>query len=103
MPAFGDIVRGEIYPDLQEALRACGGEQARTLALPDLNMVSACDYGASDDEVVSMLAHIRSNPETLTALRRWSAAFTALGDRLYEVQERLTEMEVLVAEEIARN
>jgi len=99
---YRDIVRGEIYPGLQEALRACGGESARTLALPDLNMVSACDYGASDDDVISMLARIRSNPEALPALRRWAAAYTALGDRLYEVQERLTEMEVLVAKEIAR-
>ncbi len=66
-------------------------------------MVSACDYGASDDDVISMLAPIRSNPETLTALRCWAAAFTALGERLYEVQTRLNEMEVLVAQEIARN
>jgi len=84
-------------------MRACGGAQARTLALPDLNMVTACDYVASEDEVVSMLDHIRSNPETLPALRRWAAAFSALGDRLDEVQTRVIEMELLIAEELALN
>jgi hypothetical protein len=100
---YRDIVRGEISPDLQEIMRACGGEQARTLALPDLNMVTACNYVASEDEVASTLARIRSNPETLPALRRWAAAFSALGDRLGEVQRRVIEMELLIAEELALN
>lgn len=98
---YRDIVRGEIYPHLQEALRACGGAEARTLTLPDLNMVSDCDYGGGEDEVVSILAAIRSNPETLPTLRRWAAAFSALGERLDEVQKRTTELELLIAEEIA--
>ena len=100
--AYRDIVRGEIYPNLQNIFRACGGEQARTLALPDLNMVTVCNYESSGDDVASMLALIRSNPETLPALRRWAAAFTALIERLYEVQTRLNELEVLVAKEITR-
>ncbi len=84
-------------------MRACGGEQARTLALPDLNMVTACNYVAIEDEVASTLARIRSKPETFPALRRWAAAFSALGDRLGEVQRRVIEMELLIAEELALN
>ena len=101
--AYRDIVRGEISPRLQEALRACGGAEARTLALPDLNMVTDCDYGASEDEVVSILAAIRANPETIRALRRWAAAFSALGDRLDAVQTRTNELELLIVEEIAQH
>jgi hypothetical protein len=101
--AYRHIVRGEISPRLQKALRACGGAQARTLALPDLNMVTDCDYGASEDEVISILAGIRANPETLPALRRWAAAFSALGDRLDAVQTRTNELEFLIAEEIAQH
>ena len=100
---YRDIVRGEISPRLQEALRACGGAEARTLELPDLNMVSDCDYGASEEEVVSILEAIRSNPEALRALRRWAAAFSALGDRLEAVQKRTIELELLIAEEIAQH
>ena len=84
-------------------MRACGGEHARTLALPDLNMVTACNYVASEDEVASTIARIRSNPETLPALCRRVAAFSAPGDRLGEVQRRVTEMERLIAEELALN
>ena len=84
-------------------MRACGGEQARTLALPDLNMVTACNYVAGKDEVASTLARIRSKPETLPALRRWAAAFSALGERLDEVQRRVIELELLIAEELALN
>ena len=79
------------------------GRRRRTLTLPDLNMVTACNYVASEDEVASTLARIRSNPETLPALRRWAAAFSALGDRLGEVQRRVIEMELLIAEELALN
>jgi hypothetical protein len=100
---YRDIVRGEIDPGLQEAIRACGGEQSRILALPDTNMVLDCDYGASDDEVAVILDRIRSNPGTLPALRRWAAAFTALISRLDQVEDRIVEMELLLSNEIARH
>ncbi len=66
-------------------------------------MVTACNYVASEDELASTLARIRSNPETLPALRRWAAAFSALGVRLDEVQRRVIELELLIAEELALN
>ena len=53
--------------------------------------------------MASTLARIRSNPETLPALRRWAAAFSALGERLDEVQRRVIELELLIAEELALN
>lgn len=99
---YRDIVRGEIFPGLQRALRACGGEQARILSLPDTNMVAACDYGAGEDEVVSILGRLRAKPETLRALRRWAAAYTALEDRLVEAQTKIDELDLLIAEEIAQ-
>ncbi len=100
---YRDIVRGEIDPRLQEAMRACGGVRARTLELPDLNMVSNCDFGATDDETASILARIRSNPDGLRALRRWAAAYSALEARLEESDNRINEMKLLIAEEIARH
>ncbi len=100
---YRDIVRGEIPPALQEAIRACGGEQSRILALPDTNMVTTCDYGSHEDESALILERIRSNPETIRALRRWAASFTALVARLQSVQSRIDEMEQLVSAEIARH
>ena len=100
---YRNIVRGEMPPSMQEAIRACGGTQARILALPDTNMVTNCDYGASDDDVVLVLERIRSNPEALRSLRRWSAAFTALVERLGSVRFRLEEMEQMVDAEILRH
>ena len=97
--AFRDIVRGEIDPGVQEAIRACGGEQARILALPDMNMVSECDFGGSDGDAAAILERIRSNPGTLPALRRWAAAFTALEARLEESHVKINEMKDLIAEE----
>ena len=100
---YRDIVRGEIGPRLQEEIRACGGEQARILTLPDTNMVTACDYDVSEDEVALILDRIRSHPDTLPALRRWGAAFTALISRLDQVEERIADMEVLLSDEIERH
>jgi hypothetical protein len=100
---YRDIVRGEIGPGLQEAIRACGGEQSRILALPDVNMVTECDLEASEDEIALALERIRSNPEALPALRRWAAAFTALISRLDRVEDRIVVMEDLLASEIARH
>lgn len=98
---YRDIVRGEIYPKLQEAMRACGGVHARILALPDTNMVSECDYGAGSGDAETILMQIRSNPETLPALRRWAAAFSALEARLEESHTRIDDVERLIATEIA--
>jgi len=100
---YRDIVRGEIPPRMQVAIRACGGDQARILTLPDTNMVTSCDFGSSEDEASLVLGRIRSNPETLRALRRWAAAFTALITRLHSVKIRVDEMEQLVTAEIARH
>ncbi len=100
---YRDIVRGEIPPRLQEAIRACGGPQARILALPDTNMVANCDFGSSEDEANLVLDRIRSNPETLRALRRWAAAFSALVARLDSVTTRIDEIEQMVTSEIARH
>jgi hypothetical protein len=100
---YRDIVRGEIPPSLQAAIRACGGEQARILALPDTNMVTTCDIGAREGEAALVLDRIRSNPESLRALRRWAASFTALLERLDGVKGRIDEMQQLVAAEIARH
>jgi hypothetical protein len=100
---YRDIVRGEIPPSLQEAIRACGGEQSRILTLPDTNMVSSCDFGSSEHEAILVLGRIRSDPETLRALRRWAAAFSALVARLDDVKIRVDEMEQLVTAEIARH
>jgi len=99
---YRDIVRGEIDPKLQEAIRKCGGEQARILNLPDMNMVSACDFGAGEDVSSDILRRIRASPEALPALRRWAAAFTALESRLDESHARITEMRDLISEELAR-
>ncbi len=66
-------------------------------------MVTACNYVASEDELASTLARIRSDPVTLPALRRWAAAFSALGVRLDEVQRSVIELELLIAEELALN
>ena len=65
-------------------------------------MVADCDYGASPLEVKAILENLRSNPATLPALNRWGAAFSALGDRLGELQQRVLELENLVADELAR-
>ncbi len=100
---YREIVRGEIPPGLQLSIRSCGGAKARILALPDTNMVSACDFGANGEEAAQILDRIRSNPETIRALRRWAAAFTALIARLDTVQERISEMESLITQEIARH
>jgi len=100
---YRDIVRGEIPPRLQEAIRGCGGAQARILALPDTNMVTNCGFGSSEDEAKVILGRIRSNPETVRALRRWAAAFTALVARLDGVKIRVDSMEQLVSAEIARH
>lgn len=100
---YRDIVRGEMPPKLQEAIRSCGGERARILELPDTNMVTTCDYGVSQDEATLILDRIRSNPATLPALRRWAAAFTALVARLDDVQTRINEMEALLTENIAQH
>jgi hypothetical protein len=98
---YRDIVRGEIDPKLQEAIRKCGGEQARILNLPDMNMVATCDFGAGEMASADILRRIRANPETLPALRRWAAAFTALEARLDESHGRITEMNRLISEELA--
>jgi hypothetical protein len=100
---YRNIVRGEIAPRLQEAIRGCGGEEARILALPDTNMVTTCDFGADNETAAQVLQLIRDNPESIRALRRWAAAFTALKSRLDDVQARVDEMERLVNSEIARH
>jgi hypothetical protein len=100
---YRDIVRGEIPPVLQEAMRSCGGPQSRILELPDTNMVSTCDYGALDSDAGLILDRIRAHPEAIRTLRRWAAAFTALVARLDDVQDRISEMEQLVTVEIARH
>ena len=99
---YRDIVRGEIDPQLQESLRACGGAQARILGLPDTNMVETCEYAATPDEAAIILDRIRSNPDALRALRRWGAAFSALESRLEEAGKRITEMKLLISEESVR-
>lgn len=100
---YRDIVRGEIPPGLQKAIRDCGGVQSRILALPDTNMVKNCDFGSNEEEANLILDRVRSNPRTLRALRRWAAAFTALVTRLESVKIRVDEMEQLVTAEIARH
>jgi hypothetical protein len=101
--SYRDIVRGEIDPQLQESLRACGGAQARILALPDTNMVETCEYAATPDEAAIILDRIRSDPDAIRALRRWAAAFSALEARLEEAGTRITEMKLLISEEVARH
>lgn len=98
---YRDIVRGEMDPKLQEAIRKCGGEQARILNLPDMNMVAVCDFGAGELASADILRRIRANPEALPALRRWAAAFTALEARLDESHGRITEMNRLISAELA--
>ena len=100
---YRNIVRGEIPPDLQEAIRTCGGEGARILALPDTNMVTSCDFGIGDEASARVLDRIREDPESIRALRRWAAAFTALKSRLDDVKTRVDQMEQLVISEIARH
>ena len=100
---FRNIVRGEISPDLQEAIRGCGGAAARILALPDTNMVTDCDFGVDNEAAAQALQAIRQNPEAIRALRRWAAAFTALKSRLDDVNTRVEQMEQLVINEIARH
>jgi len=66
-------------------------------------MVTSCDFGSSEEEASLVVGRIRSNPETVRALRRWAAAFTALVARLDSVKIRVDEMEQLVTAEIARH
>jgi hypothetical protein len=100
---YRDIVRGEIDPALQEAIRECGGEQSRILGLPDMNMVAACDFAISEGEAAAILDRIRSNPESIRALRRWAAAFSALEARLEESYDRINEVKLLIAEQIGKH
>lgn len=100
---YRDIVRGELDPRLQEAIRACGGEQARILSLPDTNMVAVCEFGAKEGEAAAILHRIRSNPEALPSLRRWGSAFSALESRLEESGARIREVNQLIAAELASN
>jgi hypothetical protein len=100
---YRNIVRGEISPNLQEAIRGCGGEQSRILALPDTNMVMSCDFGAQNEAAADALDRIRQNPEAIRSLRRWAAAFTALRSRLDDVTGRIEGVEKLVLSEIERH
>jgi len=100
---YRDIVRGEIYPALQESLRSCGGVEARILGLPDMNMVSACQFEAGAGDATAIINRIRAHPEALPAIRRWAAAFTALEIRLEESHNRINEMKQVIATEIARH
>jgi hypothetical protein len=100
---YRDIVRGEIDPALQEAMRACGGQQARILGLPDTNMVEACDYGALEGQAAKVLSRIRAHPEALPALRRWAAAFSALESRLVESHIKISQIRNHIFEQVEKN